>query len=134
MQFRTRFDPAVSPSVFFSEPSLTDQSQKRDCDVNYILAKFRETGTLSDPLHPSSRQPLFGDFTDVPDYQGALDLIAQADDAFMQLPAKVRAKFANNPQEIFDFLKDEKNRDEAVELGLILAKPVEADKSVDDAE
>lgn len=119
MKFFTRFNPPPSPSVHFVEPSLTDQSQKDDCDVNRILAKFRETGSLVDPLHPGTRKPIFGDFTDFPDYQGALDIIIRSDEAFMQLPAKVRERFANNPQEIFDFLSDEKNRQEAIDLGLI---------------
>lgn len=128
MKFFTRYDVPPSPGIDFKDdPGLTDQTQVKDCDINVILERFRQTGTLSDPLHPSSRQPVFGDFTDLPDYQGALDLIDRADQMFMQLPAKVRDRFANNPQEIFDFLSDEKNRDEAIELGLIV-KPVEVEK------
>lgn len=123
MKFFTRYSPGQSPSVEFNLPSLTDQSQKDECDINRILQRYRETGYLTDPLHPATRKPIFGDFTDIPDYQAALDLIAKADDAFMQLPAKIRDRFSNNPQEIFDFLNDEKNRDEAVKLGLIDSKP-----------
>lgn len=131
MKFFTRFNPPPSPGIHFEEPSLTDQTQKDDCDVNRILAKFRETGSLIDPLHPGTRKPIFGDFTDIPDYQGALDIIIRSDEAFMQLPAKVRERFGNNPQEIFDFLSDEKNRQEAIELGLIDKKPDNEQKIVD---
>lgn len=123
MRFFTRYSPGPSPAVEFVLPSLADQSQKDECDINRILQRYRETGYLTDPLHPGTRKPIFGDFTDIPDYQAALDLIAKADDAFMQLPAKIRDRFSNNPQEIFDFLNDEKNRDEAVKLGLIEPKP-----------
>lgn len=125
MKFFTRYNVPPSPSVdFVDDPGLTDQSQKDDCDINRIMARYRETGYLVDPVHPGTSEPLFGDFTDLPDYQAALDLINRADDAFMHLPAKVREKFGNNPQEIFDFLADEKNRDEAISLGLI-EKPKE---------
>ena len=119
MQFYTRFKPPVSPGVTFELPSLVDASQQSDCDINRIIDHFRETGSLVDPIHPGTRRPVFGDFSEIPDYQGAMSVIAQADEAFMQLPAKVREKFANNPQQVFDFLADEKNRQEAVELGLI---------------
>lgn len=133
MKFATKYNPPPSPSVSFAnDPGMTDQSQKDDCDINRIMARYRETGFLVDPLHPGTRQPIFGDFTEIPDYQGALEVINAADAAFASLPAKVRDRFGNNPQQIFDFLSDEKNRDEAIALGLIdkpADKPVE--KSVD---
>ena len=135
MKFATKYCPPPSPSVSFDgDPGLTDQSQKDDCDINRIMARYRETGFLVDPMHPGTRQPFFGDFTEIPDYQGALEVISAADAAFAALPAKVRDRFGNNPQEIFDFLSDEKNRDEAISLGLIekpvltsVDKPVESD-------
>ena len=128
MQFATRFKPPKSPSVKFVLPSLTDQSQAKDADINHIMERYRETGYLTDPLHPSTRKPSFGDFTAIPDYQECLAIIDKADAAFASLPAKVRDRFANDPSQIFAFLSDEKNRDEAIELGLIakpLDKPVE---------
>lgn len=125
MKFNTRYTPPPSPGLSCAgDPGLTDQSQKDDCDVNRIIDRYRETGYLVDPAHPGTRQPIFGDFTEIPDYQGALDMIDRADAAFMSLPSKVRDRFHNNPQEIFDFLNDEKNRTEAIELGLI-DKPVD---------
>ena len=43
----------------------------------------------------------------------------------MELPAKVRARFDNDPQMFLEFVASEDNRQEAVELGLIkLAPPV----------
>lgn len=133
MKFATKYNPPKSPVItFVDDPGLTDQSQKDDCDINRIMARYRETGYLVDPMHPGTRQPLFGDFTEIPDYQGALEVISAADAAFASLPANVRDRFGNNPQQIFDFLSDENNRDEAIALGLI-DKPVEkpADKPAD---
>ena len=124
MNFSTRYKPPKSPTVKFVLPSLTDQSQAKDADINHIMERYRETGYLTDPLHPSTRKPSFGDFTSIPDYQECLAIIDKADAAFATLPAKVRDRFANDPSQIFAFLADEKNRAEAIELGLI-AKPVE---------
>lgn len=119
MKFATKYSPPKSPAVTFTEPSFTDQSQKKDCDINVILDRYKETGYLVDPLHQGTRKPVFGDFTEVPDYQGCLDLIREADARFMELPAAVRDRFGNNPQEIFDFIANENNREEAIKLGLI---------------
>lgn len=124
MEFYTKYKRPVSPSITFSEPSLADQSQKDDCDVNKIMQRYRETGFLTDPLHPGSSQPLFGDFSDLPDYQACLEKLNAADAAFATLPASVRDRFENNPQKLFDFLSDEKNLDEAVQLGLCNPRPV----------
>lgn len=120
MKFFTKYTPPPSPAVSFAgDPGFTDQSQKDSCDINKIIDRYRETGYLVDPMHPGVRQPIFGDFSYCVDYQECLDLIDRADAAFMSLPSKVRERFHNNPQEIFDFLNDEKNRAEAEELGLI---------------
>jgi len=50
-------------------------------------------------------------------------LQAQAD--FMDLPAKIRQRFNNNPAELIAFLQSPSNVDEAVELGLMekISKP-----------
>ena len=37
----------------------------------------------------------------------------------MALDANVRKRFHNDPAELIDFVSDEKNRDEAVRLGLL---------------
>ena len=55
------------------------------------------------------------------DYQDAYNMVVKAEEAFMTLPAAVRARFANDPAGIFAFLQDPSNRDEAVQLGLIAA-------------
>lgn len=44
----------------------------------------------------------------------------------MDLPAKVRSRFENDPQKFLEFCSDPKNRDEAVSLGLIMSAPASA--------
>lgn len=47
-------------------------------------------------------KPKFGDFLGVSDYQTALNQVIEAEEAFDALPAKVRARFDNQP---VDFLE-----------------------------
>jgi len=41
----------------------------------------------------------------------------------MELPAKMRARFHNDPQELLEFISNEENRAEAEKLGLVAKKP-----------
>lgn len=105
--------------------NVTQQQFKDECDINTIIERFGLTGEL-----PMTRQmPVSGDFTGVSDFQSAMQLVRQAEEAFMELPAKVRAEFRNDPQAVLEFLDDEKNRERAVELGL-LPKPPEKTRDV----
>lgn len=100
------------------EDNRTHQEFKEECDINTIVKRFGLTGELPD----NPRAPVSGDFTGVNDYQTALNAVLEADAAFMELPAKVRAEFQNDPQRLMEFIADEGNRSRAVELGLIDAK------------
>lgn len=99
------------------DPSLAQQSFKDDADINVMLEKFKVTGVMPAGVV----MPTYGDFSDVIDYQTALNALNRARDSFMELPAAVRARFENDPQKFLLFCSDEKNRDEAVRLGLVQA-------------
>lgn len=107
------------PGLFCATPSLTQQHFKNDADINTIIARYNRTGYLVDPLTQSTRQPLFGDFGDIPDFRDAQTQIALAKERFMALPSDLRKRFNNNAVELLDFLQDSKNLDEAVRLGLV---------------
>lgn len=126
---RTAYDRVknelTDPVVHFdpdNEPSLTKQSFVDECDINNIIAQFAKTGVLpGNTRDPGSA--LYGDFTSVLDYQTSMNLVINAHDAFLALPAAIRDRFHNDPEKLLAFLNDEKNRDEAVRLGLIDAPP-----------
>lgn len=101
--------------ITFTQESLTKQEFAEENDINNIIKRAKITGEL--PV--SSRQPLYGDFTNVPQYQEALNIVNEAQEAFESLPSLVRERFQNNPAMMLDFLADPKNRAEAVKLGLI---------------
>lgn len=104
-------------ALFCPEPTLTQQHLAEDADINVILRRFGITGELPTDL----KVPMEGDYTDVVnDYQSALNVVRAADESFMELPGEVRARFANNPQRLLDFISDPTNLDEARKLGIAL--------------
>lgn len=111
-----------STDLICNDVSLTQQSFKDDADINVMLERFKITGVLKQGV----RAPTYGDFTGISDYRSAVEAIHQATLSFMDLPAKVRSRFENDPQKFLEFCSDPKNRDEAVSLGLIMSAPASA--------
>lgn len=114
--------------ISFEKPTMTQQQFKDDADINNIIAKFEVTGVLGDPLQPATRMPQFGDFSEMPSYQEAQNVLVTARNAFMSLPSEVRERFGNDPEKYFDFVQNLKEGSEeyveAVRLGIV-DKPVE---------
>lgn len=102
------------------EPTRTQQQFADEVDINTIAKNFGITGRLPENV----RMPSFGDFSDVSDYQTALNAARRAQHSFMQMPAEVRARFLNDPQKFVEFCSNPGNRDEAIKLGLVPSPPV----------
>lgn len=100
-------------------PSLTQQSQAEEADINVIVRRFGLTGQLPEGV----RVPQYGDFTEVYDFKSAQDAIAMASSSFNAMPAEVRSRFKNDPQEFLEFCSKAENLDEMRKLGLAVPKP-----------
>ena len=129
MKFNSRYGvTGVKPGIVFTEPSATLQSFKDDADINCIIARYENTGVLVDPTVPVSRTPDYGDFSEMPDFQTAQNVIVAANNAFNALSSKIRERFGNDPAAFFDFVRNfKKGSDEyveAVNLGIV-NEPVE---------
>lgn len=129
MKFNSRYlVTGMKPGIIFKDPSATLQSFKNDADINCIIARYENTGVLVDPTVPVSRIPEFGDFSDMPDYQTAQNVIIAAKNAFDTLSSKIRERFNNDPAAYFDFVQNLKEGSdefaEAVSLGIV-NKPVD---------
>lgn len=118
-KFHTAYEPPPQVDYFNDEPSLTQQHFADECDINNIVEKYMITGVLGDPLSIPSNSPQYGDYSSPSDYHAAQNLIAQASQAFDLLPARLRERFENDPAKLLEFLGDEKNREEAIKLGLV---------------
>lgn len=100
------------------DPSLAKQEFKDDADINVIVRRFNVTGQLPQGVVA----PVYQDFEGVFDFQSAMNVLAGAESAFMAMPAEVRYRFHNNPQEFVDFCSDDANRAEAERLGLVFRR------------
>lgn len=120
MDFKHSYSVSVrSSDLECKDPSLTQQQFSEDADINVMLERFKVTGQMPQGVH----MPSYGDFTGVTDYRTAVDAVMRASNSFMDLPANVRSRFDNDPQKLLEFVSNEKNRDEAIRLGLV-PKPV----------
>lgn len=137
--FRTAYDGfaddiSLINSLQCPEPTLAQQQFADECDINTIVNKFLKTGELTADVH----LPKYGDFTGISDYQSALNAVIAADEAFLDLPANIRAEFGNDPQMLLEFLADSKNAERAAELGLIdwkeVLSPASSERSIAGAE
>lgn len=106
------------------DESMTQQQFAEECDINTIVRRFGLTGELPSDV----RMPQSGDFTSVGDFHSAMNLVREAEEQFMLLPAELRLRFGNDPGQLLAFLDVEGNREEAVRLGLV-NKPPEVDRT-----
>lgn len=97
------------------EESMVQQSMAADTDINNIMAKYAKTGQFS---HVTQMAGEYGDFSAVPDYKTAMEHIMASNELFMELPAKVRDRFGNDPANFIEFATEKSNIEELRKLGL----------------
>lgn len=117
---RTQFnynmnDAGDESALACKDQSLTQQSFRDEVDINTIVERFHLTGEVPQ----LEKLPSYDDFTGVFDYQTAMNAIVAARHTFDSLPAKLRARFNNDPAQFVDFCDDGENIDEAIKLGLV---------------
>lgn len=119
---------SVENGLVCEDESLAIQSAAEEADINTIVRRFGLTGQL--PAQVAI--PRSGDFTNVPDYHTAMNLIRTTHEEFMRIPADIRARFENDPQRFMEFFEDERNREEARKMGLLKAVSVDAPSGTPD--
>lgn len=102
----------------FTKPSRTQQHEKQNCDINFIMQKYQKHGIVT---HVQKHQGFYADVTNLPDYQESLHVVMRANEMFMSLPSSIRSKFDNDPAAYLAFVSDPRNRDQLVEWGIIEA-------------
>lgn len=107
---------------------LAKQEFKKESDINFIAERFGLTGEIPEVL----QLPQYGDFSGIYDFQTAQNTVIEARRQFMTLPAKMRDRFANDPQKLLEFLDNPDNRDEAQFLGLVKKPDVAPQSPVGD--
>lgn len=100
----------------------TQQSFKAECDINTIVNNYNKTGLWSNSLRIATVQPMFADFTNVPDFVESQNKIARAKELFEALPISIKKRFNHNPQELLEFVYNKENEEEAIKLGFLNPK------------
>lgn len=115
-----RYEDNPRPVVDCSgDEPLTQQSSAAEVDMNEIMRRAL-AGAV--PSHLNSRPPVYGSLIGLGDLRDAMNLVVKANSMFEQLDPFVRKRFHNDPAELLDFVKDDKNREEAEKLGLLKPK------------
>lgn len=99
----------------------TQQQFAEESDINFIADRF---GLTDNPIpegfivQEGGPVPQFMNYEGIFNFQTAQNQVTAARQAFMALPAKVRTRFSNDPQEYLDFFNDPNNMEEAIRLGI----------------
>lgn len=117
-------DPSYPGIDFDPDEGLTKQSFQDECDVNNIMKRYNATGAIT---HLNTRMPEYGDFSSPMEFQNALNTVMESQMMFADLPAETRDRFGNDPGRFLAFVADDKNRDEAIRMGLVKAPEPEAE-------
>jgi len=100
--------------------SRTKQSFREETEINNIVAQYRATGLIE---HVNKHGPKYGEMPSHDDFKEAMDVVTSSRSMFNELPAGMRNRFGNDPAQFLDFVGDDKNRDEMIEMGLISPEP-----------
>lgn len=116
------YRPHDKVQLNFLKPSRTKQEFREDCDVNVIIRRFTKSGLLP---NPNNAVPQFVDAASLPDLQTLMQIMIEAEKAFMSLPAQVRKEFDNNAIQFVEFATKAENLDKMREWGLAPKAPTE---------
>mgnify|MGYP000615719347 CR=1 FL=1 len=105
--------------TFTEGKSMTRQSEKESTDINNIVARFERGEVVS---HFNKHGGSYGEVSGL-DFHSAMNTIVKAQNMFDDLPASVRTRFGNDPQQFLDFVQDAKNIPEMQKMGLAKGTP-----------
>lgn len=125
-QFRTRYskDRNVFKAYEWSDENPCLQGLEDVTNLNTIYKQYCEG------VEPQRRQVYYGDCASLPkSYSEAKDLISHVETDFYSLPANIRAKFNNKPEEYVAAFGDKERIKDFEHLGIIVGQPSSVDVS-----
>lgn len=122
--YDTENDEKLGQALAYRETgtSRTQQQFAHDSDINVIVRRFRIGQT---PLPPAISPDYYGVIEDHYDLGAMMRTVHDANRKFSKLPAELRARFHNSPAELWAWIQNAENHDEAVEIGLLTKIPNE---------
>lgn len=100
------------------DESLTQQQFREDADLNVLAKRFGLTDVELIPVPPVDPSH-YGDVSGIGDLRTLLERQRDGLKAFMQLDPKVRSRFRNDPGQLWEWVNNPENFDEAVKMGLL---------------
>lgn len=96
-------------------PSMTRQEFADECDINKLMERYEGAGGLP----PAPGVPFYFDASELPeDYMSVMNIMNEAGQAFMTLPAQVRKEFDNDATRFVEFALNKDNIGKMREWGL----------------
>ncbi len=109
---------ALQPKKKYDD-GRTKQSFCDECDINLIMERAAQGGTIS---HLAKYEGVYADYSDY-DFFKHTQMLTKGREVFDDLPAEIRREFAQNPAKFFKYMNDPENIAKA-NFGLPgLAKP-----------
>jgi len=109
--------------VLICSPGRTKQEFKKESLMKTIMDRYNK-GEFVESRRMDN--PRYGDFSSGADYHQVCNQVLAAKAEFMELPAKIRDRFHNDPGNLLEFLGNPENAEEALKLGLTEPSPSEA--------
>lgn len=116
MKFKTKYE-TIGKTIFqpkSDKPSLTDESYKQECDIDFIISNFVQRG-----IEPPEHQVDYGKQYTSEDFIKSMEMVAEVKSAYECLPAIEKERFNNSVTNYLDFISDPKNLKESYEKGYI---------------
>lgn len=117
--FATAYGPHIVSGLIFDVSEMrTDQSFKDECDINKLLARYQETGLeVASRMDPARYMDTTGY-----EFQSAMNIIANANEMFMELPSEVRLTFKNDPGMFLDYVQNPDHLPQLRKWGLAIER------------
>ncbi len=97
---------ALAPEKVYDD-GRTKQCHADECDINKIMARFDQTGTIS---HVAKYEGVYADFSDF-DFHEQTNRLTRGREIFDDLPAELRQEFGQSPARFFAYVNDPANAD-----------------------
>ncbi len=97
----------------------TKQSFRDECDINLIMQRAAQGGTIS---HLAKYEGTYSDFSDY-DFFEQTQMLTRGREIFDDLPAELRREFGQSPAAFFQYVNDPENVKTLAEKLPALAKP-----------